>query len=792
MSILIGACAPKTTPITHGKSMPLVGPQVSDTDLKVNGSQAISELDWSANVTAAVVYRMTENLYSIKDGLSEKSRQLWTKRILRDLPQAHTKLVDSPYFDLLIQQSEKLAAKQIEQLVTELSSSPLKVRHIIANLGPLIGENEHITFEQIIVRVFSYLRKFDGQIGNSDLLVQIKAALHDQLQKIYELEVKARANLDLLNSSKTITSLLETILAIAKEFSVEIPSESLAKMSRGQALGKSIDLISDPHSALFALIDLWFYLSAQGALADFKIANEQLYNYLDGMAEEDLRCLQSSECGSLPKLVARKLFIEPKIEAYGVEKIRNLINERGVTEIRSQLLTAVVGQIRNIPDLIGQQFELALRKSIVPIVHLKTNFRGEIHNRLDDWAKKNFEVNGPSVSKVLPANAYLRVNNNGQVKIDWIQLPGGTLENSGALDGIAPILWNEKGQNTELVRGLVLEKISTLALLYKGGSGLFPADFQSVSARAYAEVVRGLASLANSFKEWTSSPVDKLIGEVKAKDLFPEFSSLSALDQLLFPKDAFYALSFFGLSENLLSAQSDRTQIFLIDAHNHIIRANHPSSDQDVPVIMAGIADRNGTELSPTVRSEDVSRYLLAMCDVYEATKEVESTKSKILLEPDIHGNIPRDLILQSREKIRLLILGLANFLSHQFRSGGEFIHDELDIATQLPIGPTITVMDQAIAIRALVAASEMLGNDVYRWEAEDLVMSMNRYLYRQDLGFYARSNERGISPSVLLETLRALDAVSPHLSDPSRVQIEKLSAPWRKKISAWHIVSPN
>jgi hypothetical protein len=786
--IAASSCAPKPTPISRGATTPPSGPRYEDVDLKVDGMQAVSPLDFSADVTAAVIFRMTENLFAIRDSLIGQPRADWAQGILQGVPQMRTKLIDSPYTALLMQQSEDMARKELATVVPELKASPAKVRAILAAMPPAIGPKDKPPIDATIALAFKYLREFDQRAGASDMHGEIKKGIHSELQKIIALEARAQADLKVLANAKTIKAALSSVVTATKDLSINIPKSTQPKLDHGRSLAARVDAIADAHTALAALIEVWIFLSPEGRISNFKAASAELYDYLNGMSTDDLRCLQDTDCSSVSKWIARKLVIEPKIDDYGIVKIRTLLNDKGAAEVRGQVRDAVIEEIRGLAKLIGDEIEAKLLEKMAPIVRLQGDFNGEIKARLEAWAAKNFEANGPSVTTIRPARAHLNVNPNGKIDIAWSQMPSNTIENTGAFDGLAPVLWKEAGLKSESVRGLVLAKIATLARQYRSGPGNLPADAQSVSARAYAEVIRGLAGLANSFKEWQTSPIDDLIGSAKAKDLFPEFAELPELDQPLFPKAAFYALSFHGLSENLQSVQSDRTQVFLIDANNRIVRANESPSEETAPMIMAGIADRNGTELSPTVRAEDVARYLLAMCDVYEATKDVERTTSDILLKADKDGNIPRDQILASREKIRLLILGLANFLSHQFRAGGELIRRELVIATQQPFDLTIAVMDQALAIRALVAASDTLGNDVYRWEAADLVTSMNRNLYRADLGFYARPDEKSISPVVLLETIRALDAVGPYLGAFSRRQVDKVTQPWRTKISSWRL----
>lgn len=790
MTVVAVSCAPGPEGIEHNDPVYPGGPRREDVDLKLDGSQRVSQLNWNAEVTSAVVFRMTENLFSIREGISGEQRSTFAKSILDSIPQSNTKLANSPYADVLIEQSEKMAAKTLKEIIPELKASPGKVRKILAGMKPPVSRGDQVTLEQTVRRGFRFLRDFNERVAKADMLEQIKSGIRKEIDEVLEIEPRALAKIETLYSSQTIRAALMALKEGTSDLGIGIPDSAKPKIERGNKLGRTIDSIADAHSGLIALIDIWIFLSPKERVNEFKAASPELYEEFVRHDNEALRCMQDLECSTFlrsPKLwLIRTKGIEPEIEKYGFEKLRRLLNAKGVQVVRNEVLAVAIEKINGIAKLVGDQVEDRLKEKVEPVMRLQAEFKKEVRSRLDAWAAKNYEVNGPSVIVPKPVSGKIRFTPQGKIELEWNEMESNTLENVGAFDALAPVLWREAGRKPEVARSVVLLQISKLAKNFRNnGEGSLPSNAHSVSARAYAEVIRGLAALANSFKDWETSPVDALIGGVRARDLFPEFK-IAELEQPLFPKDAFYAMSFHGLGLNLESLKGDRTQVFKIDANNRVTRANEPSSGADV---MAGIADRNGTELAETVRSEDVARYLLSMCDVYRATKEIERSTSQFLLKPDQNGEIPRDKIVKSREEIRLLILGLANYLSHQLRAGGEFVWRELVINTHQPYDRTIAVMDQALAIRALVAASDTLGNEVYRWEAADLVSSLNRHFYRKELGFYARPEDRMVSPVVLLETMRALDAISPYLATFSRRQIENMTAPWREQVSKLQLV---
>jgi hypothetical protein len=787
-TVILGvpACAPKPQTIPHDVTIPVAGPRGGDVDLQLDGKQAIAPLSWSNEVSSDVVFRMTENLFNIRESLSDSQKTSWAQEFLNDLPARPTKLVDSAYTSIFIFQAQAMAKTALDKIIPQLEGTTAKVRQILRSLPPPIREGERIGLEDATKRLFTYLRSVNSAIGRSSLLKPVIAGIHREISKMLTLEPKASSAIRSIMAAKTITKALNDVELVAKEFGIKIPSATIGKMKRGRQLASSVESIRDARSALVTLIDVWSYMTPADRLQHFKAASTDLYDYLNEQSAEDLACMKSPDCMSISQWIARTLFIQPKIEEYGIDRIRATLNLRGADTVRENVAEAVASEIRTVPQTMGDRVEKGVNSEIAPILALKSNFPKALRERLDKWAARRIESQRPAVTNVQFEKARLSIDPSGRMKLKWTGVRDENFDTRAAFDALAPILWQTPGVDPVVARGVALTEINELARRYQKPAES-PVAAKNLTARAYAEQVRGLANLALAFREWVPSSFDNLLGTVVAKDLFPEFN-VSDLDQSIFPKGAFYALSFQSLSGILRSAKSERTQVFMVDTNKRVIRANQEEIPGGAPTVMAGIADRIGNDLGPTVRAEDVARYLLAVSEVYTATDGVERSTSEILTKPGPDGTIARDEIISSREQIKILILGLANYLSHQFRSGGELVRHELDLATQKPTPGAIAVIDQALAIRALVVASDILGNELYYWEAADLVSSINRLMYRSDIGFYALKGEKSVSPAVLLEMLRALDAVQPHLSEFSRQQLTNLTLPWRRQIATWRL----
>ena len=792
----LSACAPKVQSLKHEDDSIQTGPQLQDPDLHLDGKTPVAaRIDFSGDVSSATVDRFTENIFSLQGAFLSDGRVSWAKTLLAGMPHHSLKLSQSAYADLMISQVKPAADEALAGILPKLKAQPALIHKLVTSLQPTLGA--HATLDQMSKATFQFFRSFDTAVAAGNFIPQVQSGIHAQLQPLIAKEAKVNADLKALNSATTIASALDSVNQTASEFGFTIPSATQAKMNSARALGRQADAVVDAPSALTLLIVLWNSMSATERQQVFNTINPDLYNYLLGQSADDLKCLADPTCSG----IAKSMVILPKIEAYGAANIRQMVNSRGAAEVKAEVADAAAPEIRSIPGTIDDKIEKSIATSIQPIVDLQSDFGSAIRSRIDDWTKATIEKNGPAIYQPLPAKAHLRVNSQGQVNVTWTELQADTLENTGSLESMVTFLWQGSGIANDQARSLLLLDLSRLAKTYNPTSLTATPDFASqsstISAKAYAETIRGASALAISLRDWHKNSFEELLGSFTAQDLFPELK-LPVLQQPIFPKGSFFALSFSDLADKLRLTTGAGTQVFVVDSQNHVSLANQIDADSlsassSAAPVMAGIADRVGGQLSSTVRSEDVSRYLISMCQTLDAMSSIEESTSPYLSQPGKDGQVPRDEIIQNRDKIRMLVLGLANYLSHQFRAGGEMIQEELDITTQIPTSQSrITVLNQALAIRALATAADTLGIELYRWEAVDLVSALNRNLYRPDLGFYARVDEPAVSPVALLETLRALDAVQPYLKPFSRHQIELVTAPWRQRVSQWKLSSPD
>jgi hypothetical protein len=787
---LLASCAPPQSSVERpaAKVVP-GGPRLDDVDLKISEEgPKIVKINWDEPVSEAVVFRLTENLLELREGLPPSARAEWSEGLLRSLPHDRTRIGTSEYAELVIEQTEGEAHALLDEVLPKLRDSGKKIRVALNALPLPIKPQETPSFEETVARGLAYAKSFEAKLPELGLLPIVAASVKSELDtRLPKLQEEVDGFIRKIKATRSLKSALDVTLSFTKKNDFKLSSASTSKAKRGLALGNKIDSYTTAQGALSVLVEIWLFLDPSERDL-FKKVNQDLYDYLIEQGESDLECLKDPSCLSIPKWIAKKLVIEPKLEAYGLERIRKDINERAADSVRTLVRKELADVIRGLPKLIADLVEKKINEKKEPFERLKSDFRNQLRTRIAQWASKGIEQNGPSLFRARPVRGQMKIDSSGRVRLNWVQISSRSLESRGSTMALSPRFWEQQTLDPAMRRSVLLAEISGLAKDYRDIRAGKTVTQDNLSARSFAEIVRGLSRVARNFRDWEKSEVDGLVGSYMVRELFPEID-LPELNREIFPKAAFFAMSFASLSEHLKTITDEKSQIFVVDLNNKVKWANEERSEDTV---MVGIADRQNGERSHLVRAEDVARYLIALTEFLDATADIHKTKSEFLLKPDKDGQIPRDQIMRAREKIRLLVLGLSNYLSHQFRAGGDLIVHWLDIDSQRPIDRTVTVFDQALSIRALLAASKTLKSDIYLWEAIDLVSAMNRTLYKPELGFYGRKEETTVSPPVLVETLRALELVSPHLKPESRAQIERIAKPWRATINSWRFGNRN
>src|SRR5690606_36930819 len=123
-------------------------------------------------------------------------------------------------------------------------------------------------------------------------------------------------------TEKRSSKMIERFLSMLKENEVEISMEALGRLRQARRAMIAAESISDPQSALTAIVEMWELASPEVRRSEFRKASKDLFKFLERRSAKQLRCLKSRRCKYPFIFIAKNLRILPEIESYGVGDIK--------------------------------------------------------------------------------------------------------------------------------------------------------------------------------------------------------------------------------------------------------------------------------------------------------------------------------------------------------------------------------------------------------------------------------------------------------------------------------------
>lgn len=776
----LAACAPKPEEMQFQAGKRDFGPQREDVDLQLGNGIKTVDLQWSEDVTASVFFRMNENFMSLnrRDNWKSGSLQGWIRQWWAARPVQTQNFADGAYAKLLMKTSADSAEPMVKDAANQLEQNRFYIVNQLKAAKVAFPKSKKASLEEIADAAFDFVKNFENDIPKMKLHPALEGVLREEVGK------QRRAMRDQVDDlirevrrKHSLSFTLETVQAFAKEQGIKLDRATLAQIDQGVALGETIDNFQGPQEALSLLIDIWGYLEPEKRQQVFSAASETLYNFLKKQDDEGMKCLANSSCGEIFKNLVKNLGIFPQLEKYGLEKLRKDIDGQAADYAMDVLRDAVRDALKDEGPMLADLIDSKMKDRVGEIEALAKDFNGDVHRRLSNWSNTIIPKSPLRIEKTLPSRVRPRVN-DGRLHVQFLAPETPSLETEGSSLGLGARLATEGWLDESANRSWFLSQFDQVASDYQ--------EPRNLAARSHAEILRGLSLMARPLREFEHSVFDDLFGFANAQQLFPSFQ-VAELNMSLFPKDALFALSLSKLGQHLEIVTTQSTPVFLVDTDNNLTWADqynfNGATTENSQAIMAGIVDRAANERAGQVRSEDVARYMLGLCEFLKTSANIENSRS-VYLHEKRDGKIPMDTLKKELPKLKLLVLGLANYLSHQMRRADGLIHQALKLPAQEPVSKDVFLLDQALAVRALVEASEVLSIDIYRWEAMDILAAMNKELFRTELGFY--TNEAGTKrPTlpVLVETLRSLNTIEPYLPAARRTQIQQIEDAWLSKV---------
>lgn len=836
LCFLLNACAPAAQDREFPQPTMEFGPRNHDTDLGAGLREAElvkASLTWEGAIATASYFQQAENLMILgqKTGRAEITATglNWIETFYSSTKtSSYAEFSKSPFATLATTQTEHEVQKALGDVQKDLSRSRSLIKNTINDLGQ--GFNwppKDASLNHVIIKAEMFTQAVMARLSALGIPEVISEGVNAELKKqTAGLFADFHGLADQLYAQTLFSGGMKLVEGAIGKFKVTLPPETQKSLEQGRVIAKDLDGLNSSQAGLTVLIDIWSILSAKERADYFQSENQSLYDFLLKQDAKELSCLRLPDCsGGIVNGIAKKLFILPKIEDYGVAKLNAKLNQATL-----KFMTALIekfGQefVVTLPATFVQQIDKGLVDKADELVSIQRNYPEYLKNLLGKWAGKTMpgsagKVAGfetPSVNVKLAAKSKILVESAASSMDLKANVAGASMTANAmflqhsphhndfkmrtALSQVNKLIaiGGYRDDDQKLVPALMMpiEKTQTpLDLMtftksnysyripdkikmldsFHASEEPYAKDF---SASAYAEQLKGLSQMLNFTADWKNTGFEESLGKIKAQELTSEIQN-PALARPLFPKDMLFALNIGDAAVLLKNITKKSTPVFLITLNNKTIWADQYQAGGAETAIMAGLVDIKDGQRAAQVQGQDVAKFVLAIHEFLKATDGVENTRSSILLEKDERGATPLQALLEGRKDLKMLTIALTNFISSQLVDEKSQVQSVYSLKTMRKVPSTpVRIEDQAMAIRALVAAWEITGMDAYLWTAHEIYYAMNKNAFRAKERFYVNGDGSSLSFPEKVHTLRALVELQPSLPAPSRHQLGRILAPW-------------
>ncbi len=830
LSVAFTSCAPplqmkeRTPPKTD------FTPQFNELqETAMNGGVESFPLAWNGTINTNDYFELVTNLLE-QSQLTQNLRMKRAAQQLVDKFEATKNSVNkvnfeaTPFLQLLIARAEPEVRSTIVEIDAGIEKDMEKLKNLIVDLNKEFEWPKKIDFDQSIVLVQSFLDKLILSIP----LLKLQPVFEKPLMK--ELKTQGDESLKMLRGyseqikqPKTLSAIITAIEEIVTNFDVELDKKNKKLIADGKRVGKKIDKYKNADGALDVLLEIWLMLDEKGRAENIKPVSADLYDFLNGKSESTIRCIVRPGCISPWQDFLATFFVKPKLEDYGLEKLRRKLNESAHAYALSALEEEVSKTLPTLSQMVIDKICQKIAEERKEIALISSDVVKFIRLKLIDWGKKNFDKASSDLSSYEKPLIEVTMDRSHNVNLEGTG--SDSMQSSSAAIGASletySWLMNSNTKNNKhftrvfmnqlnkvlgfggvefrpgyinlgLVRSVESANIKfSLRIAPNSPQSYVLVDFLplkteyttrseslslNVSAKSQSLLFGGLVSFMEYLKDWNANDFDLYLGKQDAAQLFSPDGQESG--QKLFPKDEFFKLIFAHTANMLTNVTKEKTPFILFPESGQRLWADQ-MDQATAPVTMVGVVDIKAGVKSDIVRSENVSRWISAFGKFLAKTQDIEKTKSKELIEKDLAtGKSPIDLINENKVNIMKLMVGLGNLLSSQMINKDGLVYETLKVQDLSNIGTTHNLMDQLLAIDALLTLHEVAEMKSYLWSALSIYEGLQKHINLKT-NFYEIGEVKVADPVVLSFMVKTMNHLLPHLKIKEQEQLRYQIGIW-------------
>jgi hypothetical protein len=384
MMVLVG-CAPAPIPREFKSAKMEFGPLLPESDvyldeISVNQLPSASSFKWKGTVETSTWYRAAEDLSWIARQvqvpeiarLSVKMREAVMKA---SATWPHT--VDrSPYVSAAIGETQLDSEQAIQQAVDMLTAQEPILKSLLASRSSATKwPSESVSLVDLVGRIEKFVMEFVHDVESSSVDPKVRNQIVEELRINFGPKLgRLRTEAALAYKEPKVYDFVRRLRETLKQEGIDLGPKLNNQLNLAERLPKEAERISTAKRALAVLIDFWLAASPETRELKFKPVSKDLYSFFVDQSEDDLLCLKSG-C-NLISVLKREIFILPKLEEYGIKKLRNKLVEAAQDSIRVELESQATAFLPKLHEEIGALIVDEMRRQKSNVTKISRDYAG--------------------------------------------------------------------------------------------------------------------------------------------------------------------------------------------------------------------------------------------------------------------------------------------------------------------------------------------------------------------------------------------------------------------------------
>ncbi len=401
--MVLSACAPALKSKSFPEPVSEFGPRNRDAEIKIDHikieNSAASSLSFERDMTSSEYFIAAEHILRLSKRSHPELENLGHNLIegfyKSNVTTTRSPFSKSPFLLAAIGETQADAKDAIFNVVKMLDDQAALVQSVVEKSKTEYNwPGNEIKVDQLVDFVETYISSLEQQWKRAKLDPRVYKGLLDGIKEQFDpLAAKIRIALTAMSLETNLARFIAELNQVAGYLDVELDKDTKELLQKGLTLGSLVDSAVSENDGLRVIVAVWRLLEPAERKKQFEAMSPALYKFLNGASDGQLDCLEGKRCGlDIYTILARNSQILPQIKTYGVDKLKDQVNQGAVQYASASLIQQVAPLLKaKLPDIFEERIAKSFKDEAQVLAGISKDFKAFLSPGVDKWAKTYYQ-----------------------------------------------------------------------------------------------------------------------------------------------------------------------------------------------------------------------------------------------------------------------------------------------------------------------------------------------------------------------------------------------------------------